>query len=308
MTTPWFRSWRSPRSSRPIFLSHRRTFDAPQYWVMRSRPARRYGWASTLALAALLGCGGGGGAKPDGGAGGAPRGGAGGPGGAGAAGGSGGGRDGGAGDAGGAPVARAVQAHSAPIAVDPAGKQLFVVHPDADSVSIVDLDSRQILHEVLLAAAAPAVDINGRFIPAVGPRALALDSTGRTLYVTGQWSGSVYAIDVAVGNVTRATPASVCSEQIGVLVSSDDAHLFVACAQDDEVVELATADLSLVATAPCPRKPWALAWAGDGTTLAATHLLGPGVSRFATAPLSLTATTTLADGPAVGSPPDQTEP
>ena len=75
--------------------------------------------------------------------------------------------------------------------------------------------------------------------------------------------------------------------------------LFVACSQDDEVVELAAADLSLVATAPCPRKPWALAWAADGETLVATHLLGPGVSalrdRAARAHRHLA---TLADGAA----------
>jgi DNA-binding beta-propeller fold protein YncE len=264
---------------------------------MKSRHPRRYGWASALALAALLGCGGGASQKPDAGAGGAA---------AGGAGGASAGHDGGGGSD--APAAHAAKAHSAPIAVDPAGKQLFVVHPDADSVSVVDLGSRAIVHQILLAAAAPAADATGRYAPAVGPRALALDSTGRTLYVTGQWSGSVYAIDVASGNVARSTSAAVCSEPIGVLVSADDAHLFVACAQDDEVVELAAADLTVVATAPCPRKPWALAWAGDGATLVATHLLGPGVSRFATAPLALTATTTLADGPAVGNPTDPTEP
>jgi cytochrome c peroxidase len=118
----------------------------------------------------------------------------------------------------------------------------------------------------------------------------------------------VYAIDVASGNVVRSTPAAVCSEPIGVLVSGDDAHLFVACAQDDEIVELAAANLSILATSPCPRKPWGLAWAADGATLVATHFLGPGVSSFATAPLALTTTTTLADGPAVGNPADPTEP
>ena len=179
----------------------------------------------------------------------------------------------------------------------PGGKLLFVVHPDADSVSVVDLGSRKIVHELLLAAATPALDELGRYAPAVGPRALALDSTGRTLYVTGQWSGQVYAIDVASGTLSRATAAAICSEPIGVLVSADDAKLFVACAQDDEVVELAASDLSLVAAVPCPRKPWALAWAPDGTTLYATHLLGPGVSAFATTPLALTTTFPLADGP-----------
>jgi DNA-binding beta-propeller fold protein YncE len=207
-----------------------------------------------------------------------------------------------AGTVGTGPGARGVQTHTTPIAIDPPGTQLFVVHPDADSVSVVDLASRKILHEVLLAGKAPSVDESGRYAPAVGPRALALDSTGRTLYVTGQWSGKVYAIDVASGTMARATAAAVCSEPIGILVSSDDANVFVACAQDDEVVELAASDLSPVAAVPCPRKPWALAWAPDGTTLYATHLLGPGVSALATAPLALTATFALADGPAGSDP------
>jgi cytochrome c peroxidase/DNA-binding beta-propeller fold protein YncE len=252
---------------------------------MVTHDRRRLVWAALLA-AALGGCGGGtgGSGDHDAGTGGTA---------------SEGGTAGTAGSGGAAPGARAVQSHSSPIAIDPAGKQLFVVHPDADSVSVLDLTSRTIVHELLLAAAPPALDDLGRYAPAVGPRALALDSTGQTLYVTGQWSGLVYAIDVASGTLARATPAAVCSEPIGVLVSADDTKVFVACAQDDEVVELGAGDLSLVAAVPCPRKPWALAWAGPGndTTLYATHLLGPGVSAFATTPLSLTTTFPLADGP-----------
>jgi DNA-binding beta-propeller fold protein YncE len=257
--------------------------NAPQYWAM---PARGRLVCTVLLAAAFSGCGGGQG-KPGG------------------TGGSGGAADGAAGAGGTTPGAHAVQTHTSPIAIDPAGKLLFVVNPDADSVSIVELASRKIVHELLLAPTAPAADELGHYAPAVGPRALALDSTGRTLYVTGQWSGQLYAIDVASGTVARTTAAAVCSEPIGVLLSADDAKVFVACAQDDEVVELGASDLSLVAAVPCPRKPWALAWAPDGTTLYATHLLGPGVSAFATAPLALTATFPLADGPAGSA---QTEP
>ncbi|HVZ85979.1 MAG TPA: di-heme oxidoredictase family protein, partial [Polyangia bacterium] len=210
---------------------------------------------------------------------------------------------GGAAGAGGAPATSTRQSHSASLVANATGTQLYVVHPDADSVSILDLGTRQILHEVALASSPPAADRTGRYTPAVAPRALALDSTGRALYVTGQRSGSVYAVDVTGGTVNRS--AAVCSEPIGILVSADNANLFVACAQDDEVVELAAADLSVVATVPCPRKPWALAWGADGATLFATHFLGPGVTAFATKPLALTATAPLADGPSVG---DATEP
>jgi cytochrome c peroxidase/DNA-binding beta-propeller fold protein YncE len=189
---------------------------------------------------------------------------------------------------------RSQQSHSSSLAASPDGSLLFVVHPDADSVSILRVATRTILHEVALAPAGPSVSATGRYDPGVGPRALAIDSVAATLYVTGQRSGKLYAVDVASGSVKAS--AAVCSEPIGVLVSADDTDVFVACAQDDELVELRTIDLGVVATAPCPRKPWALAWAADQTLLA-THLLGPGISAFGATPLALKETWTFADGP-----------
>jgi YVTN family beta-propeller protein len=205
------------------------------------------------------------------------------------------------------PDPAAQQKHSSSIAASPDGSLLFVVHPDADTVTILDRASRAILHDVLLGSAVPAQDPStSRYTPAVGPRALAVDSTGHTLYVTGQRSGAVYAIDTATG-VVRTT-ATVCSEPVGVVVSADDTAVFVACAQDDAVAELDATSLMQKAFVPCPRKPWALAWGADGQTLFATHLLGPGVSVFQTQPLALQTTWALADGPPQGNPEDPTEP
>jgi DNA-binding beta-propeller fold protein YncE len=203
-----------------------------------------------------------------------------------------------------APAARRQQSHSSSIAIAPDGSRLFVVHPDADVVSIVDTASRSISQEIRLGGSLPAVDpATVRFDPSVMPRALALDSTGASLYVTGERSGQLYAIDVKGGAIRGS--AVVCSEPVGVVVGADDSKLFVACAQDDEVVELDAATLSTLARAPTLRKPWTLAWAPDGTTLLATHLLGPGVSALATSPLSVTGTWAVPD---VGPQPDPTEP
>jgi cytochrome c peroxidase len=188
------------------------------------------------------------------------------------------------------------QTHSGALAANPDHSRLYVVHPDADSVSFLDAEKHTILHETLLASATPVLDDNGHYKPAVGPRALALNSTGSTLFVTGQWSGNLYVLDTSSGTL-KGQPVFLCSEPIGVVVSADDANVFVACAQDDEVVQVQASTLSIVANAPCPRKPWALAWASDGQTLLSTHLLGPGVSRFATVPLALQTTWALADGP-----------
>jgi DNA-binding beta-propeller fold protein YncE len=198
------------------------------------------------------------------------------------------------------------QAHSSPLTVSPDGSQLFVVHPDADSVTFLDRKSRAIEHEVLLAGSHPAVDpTTSRFDPAVSPRALALDAKGTTLYVTGERSGHLYALDASSAAIDG--DVMVCSEPAGVLVSKDDAHVFVACSQDAAIVELAAGTLAVEARVACPPKPWALAWGSDGSTLMATHLLGAGVSAFATAPLALTTTWALADGPPA-SDGDPTEP
>jgi YVTN family beta-propeller protein len=135
------------------------------------------------------------------------------------------------------------------------------------------------------------------------PRALALDSTGTQVYVTGERSGRLYAIDAATASVSQSV--AVCSEPIGVLVSRDDSKVFVACSGDDEIVELDAASLAVVAAVTTPRKPWSLAWAADGVTLLSTHLLGPGVSELTTQPLALTTTWSVAD---LGPQTDPTEP
>jgi DNA-binding beta-propeller fold protein YncE len=188
------------------------------------------------------------------------------------------------------------QAHSSSITTSPDGAHLFVVHPDADSVSVIGKTTRAIEHEVLLAGNAPAVDPSTkRFDPTVSPRAVALDSHGATAFVTGERSGRLYAVDAGSGTLKGSV--AVCSEPIGVVVSRDDAHVFVACSQDDSVVEVNAAGLTIETRVSVPRKPWSLAWAADGATLYVTHLLGPGVSVLSTQPFALTTTWNVADGP-----------
>jgi DNA-binding beta-propeller fold protein YncE len=207
----------------------------------------------------------------------------------------------------------ALQTHSGPLAVNPDGSLLFVVHPDADSVSAIDPRNRSIVWQTLLAVAPPAVASAGygcsssacTYTPNVMPRALALDPTGTTLYVTGERNGTlgalpgvadssrglVYALDASTGTVLRKS-APVCAEPAGILVDSTGTNLYVACSNDDLVAQLRASDLSVVTRVPCLRKPWALGWAPDVKTLLVTHLLGlggadGGVSPFTTSPLAL---------------------
>ena len=210
----------------------------------------------------------------------------------------------------GTPPSSPQQTHSGPIATAPDGSRLYVVHPDADCVSILDRTTHAIVHERLLAAKVPAVDAaTQRYDPAVSPRALALDSKGATLYVTGERSG--HALRDRRGfrssrgrrrGLLRANRRSREPRRRtrlrGVLARRRHRRGGRAPHPGEVRDE---------ATVPCPRKPWSLAWGADGKTLFATHLLGPGVSVFATQPLSLETTWAVADGPPSGDG-DPTEP
>jgi YVTN family beta-propeller protein len=191
--------------------------------------------------------------------------------------------------------------HSSSIAVSADGSAIYVVNADADSVSFLDAHAGKLTREVLLAAAAPQVDATtGRFDPSVLPRALALGPGGGTLYVTGERSGHVYALDAASGTIVH--DVAVCSEPIGVLASPDGASVYVACSQDAAVVKLDAATLAVVDRVTCDRKPWALAWSADRTRIYATHLLGPGVSVLAPQPLAVATVWATADGPGQSDP------
>jgi YVTN family beta-propeller protein len=201
--------------------------------------------------------------------------------------------------------------HSGPMVLSPDGSRLYVVHPDADEVSVIDTGSESLVLEIPMAATPPAMDASagmmGHYTPSVSPRAIAIDDAGKTLYVTGQRSGHLYTFDAASGTKTGDTVA--CAEPIGVLLDAKAESVYVACSQDDMILQFGAPTLGKVASVPSAHKPWALAWAADGTTLLATHLLGwsplpatantssPGVSAFKTSPLAFDATWQIEDGP-----------
>ncbi len=164
------------------------------------------------------------------------------------------------------------------MAITKDGSTLFVVNPDSDSISIVDLTGRTLKTEVLLAPAHPVPDANGNYAPAVMPRSLTLSSDEKTLYVTGERSGKVHAIDVA--SAAAGNSVAVCSEPIGIVLSPDGASLFVACSQDNTIAKIDVASLAVKSSVAVGQEPWALAWSNDGTTLYATQFLTAGVSAI----------------------------
>ena len=158
------------------------------------------------------------------------------------------------------------------------GKDLFVVNPDADSVSVIDVAGAKLDHEILLASAHPVVDGSGNYVPAVLPRALALSPDEKTLYVTGERSGALHIVDVASGNQSTVP---VGSEPVGLVVSDDGTSVYVVSSQDNEVVRV-DATTHATSSVTVPNEPWALALSPDGSTVYATHFLGAAVYRRST--------------------------
>ena len=162
-------------------------------------------------------------------------------------------------------------AHSSTIALSEDGRRIYVVNPDSDSVSILDADAHSLIQEVRLdKPVEPSSD--GSYYPGVMPRSIAVAPDGRTLYVTGQRSGRVYAIEVKTFAVRRSAP--IGSEPFGLLISPDGRDLYVACAQDAWLAKVDAASLTLEGKVAVAAQPWALGWSVDGKTLLVTHFLG----------------------------------
>ncbi len=174
-------------------------------------------------------------------------------------------------------AATGAAAHSSSIAIDAQGQTLFAVNPEADSVSIVSVSEHRLEHEVLLADSRPSVDPqSGDYTPRIMPRALALSPDGQTLYVTGERSGRLYAVDVADSSVARSV--NVGSEPVGVLASADGDAVYVACSQDGTVARVDAKSFQVTESVAVGQKPWALALAPDTGHLLVSHLLSGEVS------------------------------
>lgn len=158
--------------------------------------------------------------------------------------------------------------HSSTVAVTADGQRAFVVQPDGDTVSVVDLDTRTLESEIPLGPP-PRAGSDGRYAPAVAPRAVAMAPGLHAAYVACERSGEVVALDTDTLRVIAR--ARVCSRPVAVLVRGDERAVYVTCAADNRVLALDPTTLQVTVGVTVGDRPWALGLANDGATLYVTH-------------------------------------
>ncbi|MHB8419683.1 MAG: c-type cytochrome [Myxococcales bacterium] len=186
------------------------------------------------------------------------------------------------------------------LALSADGRTLWVVNADSDSVSEIDVASRALIREVLLAAAPPARDPStGRYDPAVRPRAVTIaDSLGK-VYVAGQAANAVLVVDAATGSVTGEIP--VGAEPTAVVASPDGRSVYVVNHESATVQRIDPSTDRVTATVPAGQHPWGASLRADGSALYVTQfLLEPAVTVIDTASLSVQYVQPLPDQPADG--------
>jgi YVTN family beta-propeller protein len=183
------------------------------------------------------------------------------------------------------------------LALSADGASLWVVNPESDSISQIDLASRSLKQEILLAAQPPSVDaLTGRFDPAIRPRAIALVGTQSKAYVAGQAANRVFVVDTGTGAL--AGSIEVGAEPTAVVATSDGSTVYVVNHEAATVQKIDTATDTVTATVAVGEHPWGAALGAGETELYVTALLrNPGVTVIDTGSFSVAGFIPLADQP-----------
>ena len=185
---------------------------------------------------------------------------------------------------------------SSTIALTSDDTALWVVNPDADSVSVLDPASRQLLAEVPLGPP-PGVDpATGRYEPSVAPRALAILPGDRKVYVAGQAANRVLVIDTATRAVVGSIPVAV--DPTAVVAANDGSAVYVVSHESALVTKIDPRRDAVVGTLAVGEHPWGASLSADGRWLYVSQfLLHPGVTVIDTARFAVRNTVELAEEP-----------
>ncbi|MDP6556195.1 MAG: beta-propeller fold lactonase family protein [Pirellulaceae bacterium] len=139
------------------------------------------------------------------------------------------------------------------LAVSPDGKRVFTANRTANSISIIDVASRQVTGEITVGA---------------GPNGVAVNPGGNTVYVANRLDDTVSVVDVATAKATHQI--AVANQPYDIIVGNDGA-VYVTCVGKDEVVQIIDGGTGTVRqTIPVDQNPRHLALSADEKTLLVT--------------------------------------
>lgn len=145
---------------------------------------------------------------------------------------------------------------STPIARSPLDGAIWVVNPDAGSVSVVDPKTLTKTVEIAVGQS---------------PWSLAISPEGRTVYVVDRASGTLVVLDAHSHQIRATIP--IGPEPAAVVVSPTGSTAYVAISSADEIVSIDTQRLTVSARIPVGRYPYALAVSNDNRSGQAQELL-----------------------------------
>ncbi len=186
-----------------------------------------------------------------------------------------------------------VTAVSSTIALTSDDSTLWVVNPDADSVTVIDPAARTALAEIALGPT-PTVDDSGRYDPPVEPRALAILPGDRKVYVAGQAANAVFVLDVATRRVLTSIP--VGAAPVGIVAAPDGSAVYVVSHEAAVVTKIDPRKDAVVATLDVSEHPWGASISADSKSLFVSHLLvGAGVTTVDLASFTVRSQVALAE-------------
>ena len=139
------------------------------------------------------------------------------------------------------------------VAASPDGKWVYVTAETSNSVSMIDARTRRVIGNVL-------VDVR--------PRAVAFSPDARRAWVTAEIGGSLTVIDTRAHRVIATIPLeNNAGKPVGVVVSRDGKHVFVANGATGRVSVVDAAKLAVVDSVRVGSRPWGIALAPNGALL-----------------------------------------
>ena len=129
------------------------------------------------------------------------------------------------------------------------------------------------------------------------PRVVVFTRDGTRAWASAELGGSVQLVDAKKHRVLKRVRLGKADKPVGMALSPDEKHLYVATGRGNGVAVVDTAALRVVGNVPTGVRVWGIALTRDGKKLYAANSLSNSISVIDTATLRVVKTIKTGDGP-----------